>query len=375
MKNLHIVICSDLEKSNGGCEIWLDYFIREIIKRDFYSEKYVYHVQSSEHREAELQTQHVELTYCSHYNNGIIQVLCFSIVTLINLFRNVKRNDDVVYIGSTFVAPVGILFSAYQKVFLRKTQMITWIRSIAVQELKVRSPKISHIAKILEILMLYLSDKIILNGKDTFAYYQKQYNVIDKSEVIENAVPNRDIYGVKEIDHNKAVVDIAYMGRYSAAKGFDCYIKSIEMFYAKQHHDVRFHAYGHGPLANIVPDNFVVNHGKYYPKDVIDILNDVDVVVFFNKSGIAAGVSHSLLETMASGRGIIAWDNHIHNQVCTADMSFLVEEDSLDDLVKLYQFMAAHRSILYSKASNARTKSYQYSVDKHVDAFIRFVRG
>lgn len=61
----------------------------------------------------------------------------------------------------------------------------------------------------------------------------------------------------------------------------------------------------------IMEDIIIVELIKYYR---------LLMLCFFYKSGIAAGVSHSLLETMAAGRGIIAWNNHIHNQICDQKM-------------------------------------------------------
>ena len=57
MNNLHIVICSNLAKSNGGCEIWLDYFVKRLLPLRLYGKVFVYHVIAAQKRAEELSEQ------------------------------------------------------------------------------------------------------------------------------------------------------------------------------------------------------------------------------------------------------------------------------------------------------------------------------
>src|SRR5690606_12928303 len=94
---------------------------------------------------------------------------------------------------------------------------------------------------------------------------------------------------------------------------------------------IQFNVYGFGEGVELLSED--INYfGKYSGDDVKEILKNNEVVVFLNKSGNAGGLSHSLLEAMASGKVIIAWDNYIHNQVLTNDNSILIPEGNIEYL-------------------------------------------
>ncbi len=375
MNNLHIVICSNLAKSNGGCEIWLDYFVKRLLPLRLYGKVFVYHVIAAQKRAEELSEQGIISIACPRYSNGIGQVLRFSFKSIWHLMKNERAGDEVVLIGSTFVSFVGIALWIYRTVLFKNIKIITWIRSIAVQELSVRSPYIAKVAGVFEYVLLGMSDKVIMNGHDTYAFYADKYHLRGKAFTVENAVPNDELFSVCPISEEKVYIDIAYTGRYSSAKGFEIYLESVKRFVANNPvSNIRFHCYGHGPLADLIDVDLVVDHGKYTPEKIIAILEQTDIVVFFNKSGIAAGVSHSLLETMAAARGIIAWDNKIHNQVCDEKMAYLVPENDIDNLVKIYEDICNNRQNLVKKAVAARRCAEGYSILNHIRKFIGIVR-
>lgn len=367
MKNLHIAICSDLEKSNGGCEIWLSYFLPEISHRKVYKSIYVYHVNNT-NRSIFCKKGNINYCSCSNKSNGILNVFLFSCFAIRYIKKNESSNDDILLIGSTFVAFIGIF---YNLIRMKDTRICTWIRSIAVEELRTRSPYLAIVAKLLEFILLKISDLVIMNGSDTYDYYIHRYDIVNKSFIIENAVSDDSLFTLSN-DTSKEKFNLAYMGRYVTAKGIDLYIESVKRF-LKKYDFINFHAYGHGEFEDKLYDAGIIDHGRYTLEDVPNILQFVDGVVFFNRSGIAGGVSHSLLECMAAGKVIIAWNNKIHNQVCTSDSAFLMEENNLDELEKVYVHGLSNWRLLNQKSCRARQVAAMFSIEKHVDKFQRIM--
>lgn len=367
MKNLHIVMCSDLEQTNGGCEIWLSYFVPEIVDRKLYKEISVYHV-NNENRSKYVKQNNVNYYSCSKRSNGILNVFRFSYFALWHLKRNENFEDDIILVGSTFVALVGIF---HKLLSMKNPRICTWIRSIAVEELRLRSPYLAILSNFLEHVLLRFSHVIIMNGRDTYDYYTNKYDITSKSFIIENAVSNKNLFMLsKKFDSGK--FNLAYMGRYVAAKGIDLYVESVKRFLMK-YDFINFHAYGYGEFEGKLYDAGIIDHGRYTLEDVPNILQFVDGVVFFNRSGIAGGVSHSLLECMAAGKVIIAWNNKIHNQVCTSDSAFLMEENNLDELEKVYVHGLSNWRLLNQKSCRARQVAAMFSIEKHVDKFQRIM--
>ena len=367
-KNIHIVMCSDLNISNGGCETWLSYFLPELSRRLEYKKIYVYHVNNY------CESLHIkknEIEYISRPNktNGIFNVVLFTWFVIRKMLKTAQNEDDIVLIGSTFIAPIGILCRVLS--LKKKLHINTWIRSIAVKELEARSPRTAFLAKYMENVLLHLSNKVILNGNDTYEYYSKKFNIVSKSVVIENAVPDGTLFNIP-IKDDYSKIKVAYMGRYCTAKGFDKYVESVKK-YDVVDSDLEFHAYGFGELEETLKESSIKNHGRYKSTDVINILKSVDAVVFLNRTGIAGGLSHSLLECMASGKIIIAWDNNIHNQICDEKNAILIKDGSLQSLISSYKELEK-KMLIKDKALNAREKASQYTVEKHVDKFISNIR-
>lgn len=374
MSQLHVVICSDLDKSNGGCETWLDYFLGELIRVGYYKSINVYHVQSDKAKEI-YNDVNINRYTCKGFSNGIINVVFFSCFAMLSIVRNIKKNDQIILVGSTFVSIVGIFLCLYKKIFKKEILVITWVRSIALRELAIRSPRIAYFSKYLEKYLLKYTDYIITNGKDTYLYYTNCYGYNNKTFVVENAIPNNHLFDVPIMDKQK-YINIAYMGRYAIVKGFDKYIRSVDKFWKKiANKNIIFHAFGHGELDTEIEKTNIVDHGKYSSEEIFNVLSKIDVVVFLNQSGSAAGVSHALLECMAAGRCIIAWDNLIHNQVCNKEEAFLVREDDVGLLVDIYKEIIEDPDIIVKKGKLAREKARRYTVKKHVNRFLKIVRG
>lgn len=380
--NLHIFICSSLQKGAGGCEIWLEYFIKNILKLDTKRKIYIYYVKDYKNNIITFDSNRVLFEYSNKIsNNGLVTVPLYTINSLIKVIQNITKRDICLFIGSTYVAFIGIFLSLYRLFFCKDILLITWIRSISIEELRVRSPWIATIMESIEKLLLNQCQIVICNGLDTFNYYKSKFN-IPNIEFINNALSVNDLFLLENKILKKNIINIGFLGRYCYEKGFDKYLESIELFYKRVSEntikrEIRFHSYGYGELEKNIKSKFIVNHGRYEPSELKTILDKIEVVVFFNETGKAGGVSHSLLEAMASGRVIVAWDNIIHRQVVNNKSANFIKENDLDELNNFYYSLAMGDEMIineiYKKTLVAKCEAEKYSPGNHVKKFLEII--
>jgi Glycosyltransferase len=377
--NLHIVICSQLYRHGGGCETWLNYFLEGTLNSKEFAHIHIYHI-APQFAEQSIVGRFSIYKNCSFYScqvestqagNGLRNIFCFSWFALKQLKQTVGVHDKIIMVGSTYVAPVGILLRLLKG---RSFTLMTWLRSIAVGEMGARESKFVKIAHTLEKYLLLLSDKIIANGKDTKAYYCCHMpKITDRVYVIPNAVDNKyyDDAGLPDFSKN---ISIAFLGRMIRAKGFLTYLHAIDFLYRKNKDlSIQFHIYGHGN-SEVSSNSHLVMHGPFSPDQSKEILTQHQVIVFLNLSNLAGGVSHGLLEAMAAGRVIVAWDNEIHNQVLNQENAILIKEGDVEALSTCFEKLGKldnlGKMIILNKCTQARETARQYSVEMHIKRFM-----
>lgn len=382
---LHIFICSNLHIGAGGCEIWIEYFVKYILKLKRFRYIYIYYVDDKNSNIIKFDSQNVIFVKNKSSSiSGILTVLYFSLGSSFRCLKYLGNHDKCILVGSTYTAFVGFFILFYKFLTNKNLQLITWIRSIAIGEFSTRSPKLAIIMKKCENWLLNKSQLVICNGADTYNYYKNNCG-ISNIEFINNALNDEELFALKNNLLKNKTINIAFLGRFCYAKGFDKYLESVELF-VKQNkisknnntHQIVFHAFGYGELENKINTQFIVNHGKYEPKDLINILDEIEVVVFLNESGKAGGVSHSLLEAMASDRVIIAWDNIIHRQIINSSAAIFIQENNIIELVDFYNRLIYsddnYLTDLYIKACKAKQIAKKYTPQNHVEEFLRLVK-
>lgn len=381
--SLHLVICSQLYVYGGGCETWADYFLRALPDTQLYSKIYIYHVTPQDYKKSIVKDLEIRGKYDFISLNvgepvkgtGFRNIVYYTKFTIQQIIQRMVDGDDVILVGSTYVAPVGIML----KILARKQfNLITWIRSISVQELSSRNSKFVRVANLLEKTLLRISDYIITNGIDTLEYYKAMYpSLQDKMQVIPNGVVTSNFTDLPITDFSQRPLKIAYMGRLAEAKGFPEYRKSIKGFFAEPcgTQGVEFHVYGHGEQEHFIGQN-IFYHGAYFATDVKRILAEHHAIVFLNKSHIAGGLSHGILEVMAAGRLIIAWCNMVHCQVLNSENSILIPEGDIESLVQVYQQLAKQEIDtvgLSTKCHRARLDAEKYTVKNHILRYTKVI--
>lgn len=375
VNNLHLFVVSELNKYGGGIETWINYFLQNFDLTKISGKIFVYHKKPSEDQESiviNINNSRIEFVHekgSYKKNRGLKNIAKFTIVNFFKSLNKIKKNDVVIAIGTTSTAPISILI---KKFFKKKIKLITWIRSISVEEMKISGSKFYKVSEKLESSLIKVSDFILANGNDTKNYYSKKYKINEsKMQVISNAVDSSKFRNIPIPEFKKRKISVAYTGRLSPAKGFLDFLSAVNNLDKEDYKNLEINVYGHGENENLINTKILNYYGKYYPEDILNILSNNDVIFFLNKTGKGGGVSHSLLEAMAAGRLIVAYNNPIHNQVLNDDCAILIEE-SIDEIEKVlknlnYGYYASNE--LEKKCELARKEANNYSIENHLTTF------
>lgn len=378
-KSLHVFLQSTMINHGGGVESWLDYFLRENIDFNYYSEIFIYGFENAtDYKDlvgkyegmSKIKFKTVPII-SNRPGMGSINMFSFYKNHAKEFSKNVKYLDHVIFIGTIIFAPFLLLIKKIIK--QKKIFLITWIRSNSLGEMRASGSKFLVVAPLFERYVLNKSSRIITNGHDTFKLYSINYPQFKKKiRCVPNAVDVEKFIDIP-IEFKNTTIKVAYLGRYVKAKGFDNFIEAIQLFsqkYPGLSKKIKFLSFGHGEIK--VPSTFMKDKGKYTPENLKTILEEIDVVVFLNSSKYSGGLSHALLEVMASGKLIIAWDNEVHNQVLTNENSFLIEEDNISSLVEAFVSLSETKgeNNLLQKRNNVRMLSKQYSTKQHFKNYL-----
>lgn len=382
IENLHIIIYSDLSAAGGGRETWLSYFLPSIVASKKFKKIYIYCLSSKQIGSENLQNKfsefdNVKFSPCKINNiskrSAIKNAIDFTYNVLNNFRKNYSKNDLVLSLGATME---GISTLLLNRLYKDKIIIFTWMRSIGTKEISSRTRKVAlDIAEKIEKKVFELSENIIMNGNDTYNYYANKYKYsINKFTTIHNAVEVEKFSLIKYPEFKNRIT-IAYIGRFNKEKGFYDYLQSIKMFNSKNpsNNRVDFELWGHGQNFDQTEINNLYYGGILSRKEIISKLETIDALVFLNQSnlGLAAGLSHGLLEAMSSGRLCIAYDNPAHNQVLNSENSILLEENNLQKLVEVYESL--ERVNNNNLCRNARITAKNFSVERHIQKFMHLV--
>lgn len=376
-KKLHFIFYSELYKHGGGIETWASYFFPRLSQEEVqgYEEVIIYALKAKSDKE----TLTEELL---KFNN--IKVVCMDLGdvvtqnTIINYYRFLKEVKSSLKAHAEkqdTIISIGLLNSGFlllDNYISKNYSFITWIRSKSVGEISTYKSKIyTYFAKLLEKTAVKNSDYIITNGDDTLHYYQNLFpkNKYKMSRIF-NAIDLDNIpFEEQSRKLNTSKVYIAYTGRLSVAKGFTDFTEISKKVVA-QNKNIVFNVYGDDSnYKKDILEEHINFKGKYQPNEANKILCENDVVIFLNRESQAGGVSHSLLEAMANGKLIVAWDNYTHNQVLNDSNSILVNEGDLLGLETALHDISNGKYDVELLCQNVQKDVKLYSVNQHIKAF------
>lgn len=370
-KKLVILLASNLDPSGGGRETWIANFLNEdrIIKR-YHSITVIGSDIIKSDKEISF-PDNVIVIKDSHRRKKFLPGFLYYVAFVRKVLKSIYNpldSFDVISCGSW-----GESLAFYSSSYFKKHNVnsICWLRSIMVKELARIYPR--HLLNVCEKIECYILAKykvIIANGYDTNNYYRK-LNI--NSVVIANGIHTEDFPL-----HDCENVQCQYIGRISKEKGVLFLIQAIEELNKTCAYDnVFFTIIGNGPNSNDMKhlasqfDN--VNYkGALSPLEVKYQLPQANISfhLTLSKDIGGGGVSHSLLEAMATGQRIVCWDNDIFKQVKGEKLFYKAEEANVQSLIE--QIQLAIRGVNendHQFAKEMKRFSINYDFAVHVEKF------
>lgn len=219
------------------------------------------------------------------------------------------------------------------------------------------------------------ADVIISNGWDTRDNYLNEYRI--DSEVIPNAIQLRNYNDIHPVSGpNGGKIKIAFIGRFYEAKGAPNFANAIRIFneqYPDLSDKINFIFVGWGEkqveeFAAATGNCTLV--GRIPNNQMNDLLRNIHCGVALTKSNDTgaggSGVSNNLLELMAAGRIIIAYNNIVYRQFPRSDFLRFVEENNDEELAAIFADIVRSFEKYLPLARNAREYITQFSIENHV---------
>jgi len=226
-----------------------------------------------------------------------------------------------------------------------------------------------------EKMALQNADLIISNGIDTKNNYLRLYGI--DSFVIPNALNLTRFDQVDELKFGKDRIRIAFIGRFFENKGIIDFCQAIDIFNDRyldlsQHVEFVFVGWGNDEVLDFI-DRCKNCHywGEVRNEEMIDVLNRIHCGMALTKasktSAGGSGVSNGLLELMASGRIIAAYDNEIFRQFDRQDSFVYIKEGDIEGLAMFFAELVSRPESFLHFAQLAQDHSSEFSIERHLD--------
>jgi glycosyltransferase involved in cell wall biosynthesis len=336
---IDIIMLSTFDKDAGGRETWLYNFLPELLKDNIFERVNLYGFKTSQ--DSNYKKELLKLDPKTQNRRTLYPYILEGIVSrwpkAFSMFRGLKRIPAKEIPNNVLAMGVFEMVMINRLIRYNKSKKIVWLRSIFSQEKAYKIPKILRKTfLIFEINQLKKADVLICNGDDIRDFY-KPYGL--NLSVIKNGV-NIGKWEMPEPELTPPL-RIAYVGRLSHVKGIEDFFKLAEKIKGGQHKDeFEFHVVGQsGTYINQVYDlannNTIVYHNVISNDKLPEFLKSIDVCValtYASPEGGGGGTSNAMLEQMAAGRLMLAWDNAIFNQYLNEKNAYLATQFSIDEL-------------------------------------------
>jgi glycosyltransferase involved in cell wall biosynthesis len=385
-EKIQIIIQSRLHSYDGGRETWLNNFLLEYYEQDSQQRFQIVAFKdvdsvSNDYLKAlklpSVELLMIELGDSWFTKNSVLKKLKFFIFT--SLLR-MKHKGLTLYIGSFW--EVGALICSKILLPISKKENIIWLRTVFKKEIsQYHKGLLKNIFVLWELIAIKLSSRIIANGYDTAEAYVKYSPV-----VIPNAIPLDSFLKIQTSNRKPATKKrILFLGRLSEVKGFDAFASSIELYnqsFPTELVEFQIIGWGEGEKkANILAETHtnVKYIGKIENTEVPSVLELVDVVValtFAMDHLGGGGVSNALIEQMAAGKMIIAWDNKIFRKVLSEESAILVKENCVKDLAASFlNSSKMNKNDYLNFCLKVKDLALNYSIQDHVHNFRKEIVG
>jgi glycosyltransferase involved in cell wall biosynthesis len=223
--------------------------------------------------------------------------------------------------------------------------------------------------------MLRRVDRVIANGVDIAEHYRRRGLTVS---VIENSVDLRrwqcDRPGLR------APLHVGFVGRLTESKGIEEFVQAARKLNADgSGDDFVFHIVGSGNYSHarmfLENQHLFQIHGSVSNVDLPQLVKRFDVCVALTKAGPygGGGTSNALLEQMASGRVIIAWNNPIFRQLLSEDCAYLVDQGDVTGIIKSLDEILLDKIDALNRAKKAKQIAAKFSLDGQVRQFMETI--
>jgi len=375
--NIHIITGSRLNEYGGGVETWLDYFLSNLSRSN--ANIFVYSVENSKSAIVEKFKNYPNIEFHRTYvDKSRIKSFSYVKQTSKVLKKNVIDGDLCLLIGSIVE---GALAIPLRKKYKKNIKICLWIRCLSLKAFTRGKKRILYpLLYIEEKINIHLSDKIITNGYDTFDFYKrKNKKAINKISVIPNAVEYEKFAQLDESTTSDKF-KIIYIARLIRER-FHGVCKIMSLFYMKYpeyRNTVLCDVWGDGNyIPDELPDNIKMK--GVAERDIIPtLLQESNLYIYLleekAKRVAGGGLSHTLLEAMASGKLCVCTNHPAVVQIANEKNSLVVEPFDYEKIVDiLYEVVKSYFSSNYERykliSQKARLTAKKYSCEAHMKRF------
>ncbi|MDP3674456.1 MAG: glycosyltransferase family 4 protein [Novosphingobium sp.] len=302
------------------------------------------------------------------------------IVSMIRQFLARKRGSavtapDIVITAGTFLELIMVQLSPAT----RRAFKVAWLRTIWVDQKTYRIPAfLRDTVRGIEARILRGADLVLANGSDIAERYG-DYGVA--VQVIHNAV---------DTDRWRAPppalgdpIRVAFVGRLAIDKGIVAFIELARVVRGGPLRDrVSFEVYGHlgeeALVAAAKVEGVVAWSGAVDNAALPRVLSGIDVcaaLTYSDQERGGGGTSNAMMEQLAAGRILLAWDNPIFRQWLNTDNAYLARQGDVAGLAACLGAILADRDEALRRAENGRNMMAEFGIAAMMTKFDRVLRA
>lgn len=387
-----MLLYSELLVYEGGRTTWLSYFLPLVAASERFRAIHVIHMRPPRPADAisalpqapgSPQSFHAAPLELHGPEGAGARFQAFARHALRVLGAEAARGDLLVSVGVHGELLPTLLGGALQRLRRRRLRVVTWLREAGLGQVRARRGRLVHGAfAALCALQLRRSQLVIANGADTAAEVTRSHPGL-RVVTIPNGVDLGRFADLPPLDLAARPLRIGFVGRLIEVKGFFDFADL-----AARLADAPLEAPAWGPTSEDTPRSRALErnlpgaltlHPPLQPDEVPAALGSCGVLVQLTRSlggEGAGGVSHSLLEALAAGRLVVAWDSPVYRQVLDERSGVLVPEGdvgAIEALVRRCLAEPAFAAELSERAQRGAELARDYSCERHVEGFLAAV--
>ena len=384
INSIDLIMLSNFDRSVGGRETWAYGFIPVFLGENPHLNLHIYGLTPNDvpHKGEEL------ISNLSEDAKFRLKMTFFEVIwpkvpwffSMLFQFRNHCKKSGC--ITPDMVLCVGGLSELMCMLFSRKyktVKKILWMRTIFLNEKAEKIPSfLLPIGRWFEAKLLNKLDILLANGTDIVEHYARYglnvHTVKNGVDLAKWNVGDLTVAGPTRI---------AFIGRLAPAKGIEEFLLAVEKIKARTNFaDLEFIIAGQGPYSSRVKQmhekGWLTYLGSVDNQQLPSHMANVDICVALTRAarfGGGGGTSNALLEQMAAGRVIVAWDNIIFRQILDEGTAYLCAQDNVDVLVECLMTITNDREGAKSKALKCKEIMKGFSNEAQVRKFETVIEG